>query len=71
MNSELLCKRLGKILSEIEGLNIEFDQLRKALKVYHAKNAKDMEDKRKRQQASSERMRAELDAKQLIRELKT
>jgi len=37
MDSELSCKRLGKILSEIEVLNIEFDQLSKALKVYHAK----------------------------------
>jgi len=57
VNSELSCKRLGKILSEIEVLNIEFDQLREALKVYHAKQSRDMEDKRKRQQASSERMR--------------
>jgi len=56
--SELALRRLGDILSERGVLKMEYDQISKALGVYHAKQAKDREDKRKRQQASGERMRA-------------
>jgi len=58
MNSELATKRLGDILSEIITLKMEYEQVSKALEVYHAKQAKSMEDKRKRQQVTGERMRA-------------
>jgi len=52
MDSELSCKRLGDILSEISTLKMEYEQVSNALKVYHAKNAKDREDKRERIRAS-------------------